>query len=229
MSKCLSKKTEDFRLEGQFLGFAFGDGYKLKYLRLATAAGEQQIKLPKEQRAFLYRSLVPGVWVEVAGYQKLDQEKGTVKRKAYQVIPVGGTDIHNASVPSIATTVPEVDTSFAPCKALLPTVAEKKSCILVCQKCKRGTKAVMDALETELDDRGLNQVQIKPTGCMKRCKEGPNIVMPDKTRYSKIAPNQIPAVVDKHFPQPISQPKVEAKAEIESALVCHAEVAEAVL
>ena len=216
MSKCFSKKTEDFRLEGQFLGFTFGDGYKLKYLRLATAAGEQQIKLPKEQRASLYRSLVPGVWVEVAGYQKLDLEKGTIKRKAYQVTLTG-----NANMEPIATAVPEVDASFAPCKSLLPTVAEKKFCILVCQKCKRGTKAVMEALETELDDRGLNQVTVKPTGCMKRCKEGPNIVMPDKTKYSRISPDQIPAVVDKHFPQSEVEPKVEK----EAAPVCHAEVA----
>jgi (2Fe-2S) ferredoxin len=196
MSKYLTKKTEDFRIEGQFLGFAFGDGYKLKYLRLATEAGEQQIKVPKEQRSFLYRSLVPGVWVEVAGSQKLDPDKGTVKRKAYQVTPLG-----NREMRSIATDKPEASVSFSPNKPLIPTIAEKKSCILVCQKCKRGTAAVMNALETELDDRGLDQVTVKPTGCMKRCKEGPNMVMPDKTRYCKISPEQIPAVLDKHFPE----------------------------
>jgi (2Fe-2S) ferredoxin len=50
-----------------------------------------------------------------------------------------------------------------------------------------------------LSDRDLTQVTIKGTGCMKQCKAGPNIVMPDKTRYSRIRPQDIPNLVDKHF------------------------------
>ena len=61
---------------------------------------------------------------------------------------------------------------------------------MVCQKSdcmKRGGKAVCQALEAALSDRGLeDQVTIKGTGCMKNCKAGPNLVMPDKTRYSRI-------------------------------------------
>lgn len=61
----------------------------------------------------------------------------------------------------------------------------------------------MDALKTEIGDRGLtDEVAIKPTGCMKRCKAGPNLVMPDKTRYSQIHAQAVPDLLDKHFPTP---------------------------
>lgn len=81
--------------------------------------------------------------------------------------------------------------------------AKNKETILVCQKSdcmKRGGKAVCQALEAALSNRGLeDQVTIKGTGCMKKCKAGPNIVMPDKTRYSRIPSTQVPAIMDKHF------------------------------
>ncbi len=67
---------------------------------------------------------------------------------------------------------------------------------------KRGGKAVCKALEAELDNRNLTgQVTIRGTGCMKHCKAGPNlVVMPDKTCYSRISADEIPALLDKHFP-----------------------------
>jgi (2Fe-2S) ferredoxin len=67
---------------------------------------------------------------------------------------------------------------------------------------KRGGKAVCQALSAALGDRGLSdEVAIKGTGCLKQCSAGPNIVvMPDKTRYSRIQAAQIPKMIDKHFP-----------------------------
>ena len=66
---------------------------------------------------------------------------------------------------------------------------------------KRGGTGVCKALDESLRDRGLSgTVTIKGTGCMKDCKAGPNIVMPDKTRYSRIDADDIPAVIEKHFP-----------------------------
>jgi (2Fe-2S) ferredoxin len=37
---------------------------------------------------------------------------------------------------------------------------------------------------------------------MKRCKAGPNLVMPDKTRYTKIRAEAIPALIEQHFEPP---------------------------
>lgn len=196
MSHDKHSPVSEFLLQGQFISFAAQESYRLKYLRLSTAAGEQLIKIPKELRLSLYRSLKPGEWIQVSGYRKVCLKKGTVKLKAYHIAPtVPGTgEIYftpDHSQPS------EEKNS-----------AVKQTNILVCQKsdcCKRGGKALVEALQTELDDRGLgDQVKIKPTGCMKRCKAGPNLMMPDKTRYERIHPEEVGKLVDKHFPNRVA-------------------------
>jgi (2Fe-2S) ferredoxin len=176
---CQSDRDPEFQLEGRFLGFAAeAGGYKLKYIRLATATGEQQIKLSKDLRSPLYRLLTPGEWIQVSGSQKLSS--GRMKLKAYQVSPIDPAAQRQAIAP-----------------------ASKSACILVCQKsdcCKRGSREVATALQAELNERGLaDQVTIKATGCMKRCKEGANLVMPDKSRHSRVRPRDVEALVDRHI------------------------------
>lgn len=184
-SKKLNQVSE-FNLEGRFLSFLVEDGYKIKQLHLATSEGECWIKLSKESRASLGRVLAPGEWVRVSGKKKLDSKVGEFKFKAYQITP---------AVPNQSKSFQQPDVKPAKAKAK----------ILVCQKsdcCKRGGLGVCQALESTLRDRGLeDQVSIKGTGCMNKCKAGPNIVFaPDKTRYSRVHPEEIPALVEKHFP-----------------------------
>lgn len=203
MSKCKSKSVTNFTLEGRFLGFAAKESYKLKYLRLATATGEYTIKIDKELRSTLWRSLIPGEWVQVLGYQK-QSDSYEPQLKAYQV---------NAVTPHTGSTHKELTNSGLTGVAALPPIQpvvndkpvdkEPKVKILVCQKsdcCRRGGTAITKALQEGLRDRQMSdQVAIQGTGCMKRCKAGPHIVMPDKTRYSGIAPSAIPALIDKHL------------------------------
>lgn len=216
MTQCITPRTVDFRLEGQFLGFALDDGYKLKYLRLATEDGELQIKLSKPLRALLYQLLLPGMRVEVLGNQKWNFEKGSVKRKAYQVTPLSGESScspvresrQDATVqyPVGIEVLAPITESIQPAGKTIASKSKKqKTCILVCGKsdcCKKGGRAIINSLQAEISDRGLDEeIVIKPTGCMKRCKAGPNVVMPDKTRYSKISAKEIPTILDKHFPE----------------------------
>jgi (2Fe-2S) ferredoxin len=35
---------------------------------------------------------------------------------------------------------------------------------------------------------------------MKRCKVGPNLIMPDKSSYSRIQADDVAALLDQHFP-----------------------------
>lgn len=185
MGKSYSKQVTTFSLEGRFLGFGFEDGYKLKYLRMATKEGECSIKLCKELRKSFELRLIPGDWLEVSGERKYDLKNGKLKLKAEQVIPA--TPKHEQTKVSAAT----------------KPANNKKASILVCQKSscmKRGGKGVCQALEAVLGDRGLSdEVAIKGTGCLKQCKAGPNLVMPDKTRYSRIQAEEIPELIDKHF------------------------------
>jgi len=184
MSKFYSKDVSAFSLEGRFLGFKFEDGYKLKYLRIATSEGECCIKLCKKLRSSFELRLIPGDWLQILGEKKLNRKTGKVKLKAERVIPA------TANYEQINVQAQDQQ-------------AKTQARILVCQKSscmKRGGTAVCHALEAALSDRGLkNQVAIKGTGCLKQCKAGPNLVMPDKTRYCRIEAAEIPAMIDKHF------------------------------
>lgn len=180
------KSVSEFSLEGRFLGFVY-EGCKIKRLKLLTAEGEYSIKVAKPLRSTLDPYLKPGTWVSIAGEKKIKLDSGTYKLKAYYLQPAHP----NSPQPS-------------PSLSVKPATPPKAT-ILVCQKsdcCKRGGKEVCQALQKTLQERALdNHVTIKGTGCLKQCKAGPNIViMPDKTRYSRIDASEIPAVIDKHFP-----------------------------
>lgn len=185
------KQVSPFSLEGRFLSFEIEDGFKIKRLNLATAEGEYCIKLSKEARASVRGVLTPGDWLTIMGEKCTNLETDEVKYKAYlikQTSPAQGI----APSTSVPATQPK---------------AKPQATILVCQKSdcmKRGGKAVCQALQAELRDRGLqDQVTVKMTGCMKQCKQAPNlVVMPEKTRYSKIQAADVPALLDQHFPQP---------------------------
>jgi (2Fe-2S) ferredoxin len=171
MSKCKLIQTSNFALEGRFLGYAANDRGKLKYIRLSNTA-EYEIKLSKDLRS---QPLFPGEWLHISGIRHSNPLTGQVKLKAASLAR-----------------------PFAP---VAPK--HKTQTILVCQKsdcCKLGAKAIATALTHEIQAQGLaDQVIVKGTGCMKRCKAGPNIVMPDKTRYTKISAQAVPAIVEQHF------------------------------
>ncbi|ODH01209.1 (Fe-S)-binding protein [Nostoc sp. KVJ20] len=188
-------EISQFCLEGRFINFVIKDGYKLKGLLLGTHEGECYVKLAKHLRAAFDLRLPAGTWLQVVGYKEYDTKKDKVTLKAERVMAARS---EMAAVQTIA--APQEPPSIDHVKV---KPAKTKATILVCQKSdcmKRGGKQVCQALEAALSDRGLeDQVTIKGTGCMKNCKAGPNLVMPDKTRHSRIQAAQIPALMNQHF------------------------------
>lgn len=186
MSVFYSNEVTEFCFEGRFLDFVIKDGYKLKGLLLATSEGECYVKLAKHLRVAFDLRLPRGTWLQVVGTKTYDSKHDQVMLKAERVM-AASSQIEVVS-PSPAENKPN---------------PVKKQTILMCQKSdcmKRGGKALCKVLESELSDRGLQDtVNIKGTGCMKNCKAGPNLVMPDKTRYTKVKPEQVSILVDKHF------------------------------
>ncbi|QLE43984.1 (2Fe-2S) ferredoxin domain-containing protein [Nostoc sp. C052] len=190
----VSQRSE-FCLEGRFINFVIKDGYKLKGLLLSTHEGECYVKLAKHLRAAFDLRLPAGTWLQVVGYKEYDIKKDKVTLKAERVMAA------NSGIATVQTiAAPQESPSIDHVKA---KPAKTKATILVCQKSdcmKRGGNGVCQALEAALSDRGLeDQVTIKGTGCMKNCKAGPNLVMPDKTRHSRIQASQIPALMNQHF------------------------------
>jgi (2Fe-2S) ferredoxin len=190
MSICQKQKLE-FNLVGQLLSFVIQDGYKIKYLRIIYSGREYWIKPDKEIRDRLNKTLTPGCWVDIRGTRKQCDKTGKLKLKAYSVERVNLSEIS--------------DFPASPPPQSPPLKRETaKASILVCQKSscwKRGGKAVCQAIEENLRDRGLDdRVQVKLTGCLKQCKQGPNmVVMPDKARYSRVEPKRAIELVEKHF------------------------------
>jgi (2Fe-2S) ferredoxin len=210
------KQVSEFSLEGEILSQIFEDGYKLKYLRISSDRGiEFLVKLCKELRESLMPVLTPGLRVQVAGEKQLNLKNGKLKLKAYSLKLSGSNNervpkqIDPTNTPvAILTSDRAIENSSIPSGQTAPQAAtasaKTKTKILVCQKSdcqKRGGAAVCKALENALNSRGLEgQVTVQGTGCLKQCKAGPNIVlMPDKTRYSRIKPAEIPAIIEKHF------------------------------
>ncbi len=186
MSKYDKYQESPFFLEGKFQEFVIKDGYKIKGLILDTAEGECYVKLAKNLRhAFDWR-LPKGTLLQIVGKKQHCLESGKIKLKAERVIAVANE-------------------SHSPLPTPNSPVPSKRSTVLVCQKSdcmKKGGKAVCQALEAALSEKGLeDSVSIKGTGCMKNCKAGANLVMPDKTRYSRVTAAQVPELVEKHLVQ----------------------------
>ena len=196
MGKSHCKETSEFCLEGRFLDFVIKDGYKLKGLLLATSEGERYIKLAKHLRAAFDLRLPAGTWLQVVGERKYDTKTGEVKLKAERVMAA------RAEVETVQDVFP-VTTDKPEEKSPVKGKSAKGNTILVCQKSscmKRGGKQLCQALAASISERGLeDQVTIKGTGCMKKCKAGPNLIMPDKTRYTKIQAEQVSTLMDNHF------------------------------
>ncbi|MBS0016086.1 MAG: NAD(P)H-dependent oxidoreductase subunit E [Arthrospira sp. SH-MAG29] len=185
MSK-FNKQVSDFTLSGRVVQVLF-KGNKPQIMQLMTTSGLLTIKLSKRLRDEEKHLLSQGVEVRVFGEKILNLKNAKVKLKATKII--------SASEPSVR----PVNSSSAPTKS-----KAKPAKILICQKsdCRdRGGQTVCRVLEQALCDRGLHdQVKIEKTGCLKKCKLGPNlVVMPDKAHYTKVKPSDISQVIEKHL------------------------------
>jgi (2Fe-2S) ferredoxin len=191
MSISTNLAVTEFCFEGRFLDFVIKDGYKLKGLLLGTSEGECYIKLAKHLRSAFDLRLPKGTWLQVVGTKQYNAKKDQLTLVGERVM---------AASSDMGTVAAQIPAKTKPAKTQAILVCQKSDCM------KRGGKALCQALESELINSGLeNSVTIKGTGCMKNCKAGPNLVMPDKTRYSKIKAEQVPALIDKHFSREIRE------------------------
>ncbi|MEE3716994.1 (2Fe-2S) ferredoxin domain-containing protein [Tumidithrix elongata RA019] len=195
--KAKSQKS-DFQFEGRFLGFLTTEDWedRCKYFRIHTSRGEYTIQLAKRHRATLGQTLEQGSWIEVSGVQKFNPTKGTFKFKADRVAVTQVSSTNTVKERIAAKAMPPLP----PSQTQAHKSSKPQASILICQKSdcvKRGSGNICQALMQALDDRQLSdRVQIKSTGCLKDCKAGPNlVVMPTKTRHSKVKTKHIPAIV----------------------------------
>ena len=190
-----------FAFAGRFVRFAIEDGYKIKGFYFEVAGEELLIKLPKRLRFYCADLLMPGAMLQIVGKKKVKRKEDRVKYTAEEIIAI-------ASLPKSDTLVKVGQSVQVPVSSELiarknNSTKSKPACIRVCQKSscfKRGGNAVWAALEREIAARNLgDRVKLKGTGCMDKCKSGPNIIMPGKMRYSRIDAKAIPGLMEEHF------------------------------
>jgi (2Fe-2S) ferredoxin len=74
----------------------------------------------------------------------------------------------------------------------------------VCRKgsCnKRGSGQVWQTLETALNHYPDCPVTLEATGCMKECKQGPNVrILPSHACYSQVQAADVPRLLECHLP-----------------------------
>jgi hypothetical protein len=180
MSKDKLAQRSRFAITGKLLGLTSTNGHTVKYLELATSAGVYWIKLSKRlQCQVKVNQLQEQDWIHLMGVSKINPRTGQLKLKAYILTPITSGQSQQ--------------------QLLFPTASPKEKTegkILVCQKsscCQRGAQAICAALKTELGDRGLtHQVEI--------------VIMPGKSRYTKVKVNQVAQLIDQHFSSPSAPP-----------------------
>lgn len=154
---------------------------KIKYLQLAIDDRLYWIKVPKARRENL--KLQTGTQLKVSGIKK---------------------QLKTGKVKFIATTIESISQLEAVAIDREVLKIKPKAKVLVCQKSncwQRGGKEVCQQLNEICGAYNFDGlIDIKTTGCLGKCGQAPNIVMlPDKTRHSKIKPKQIPALIEKHL------------------------------
>ncbi|HEY9734829.1 MAG TPA: (2Fe-2S) ferredoxin domain-containing protein [Trichocoleus sp.] len=145
-------------LKGQYLDVLRSEKGKLIGLRLQTQSQECVVKLPKYLRPMLVRELMPGAFIHVWAYP----EPGGWY--AINILPMPPTEVGALGL--------------APPSATAATIAPT-ACIQVCRKgtcCRRGSSELWQALEHEIaTNPTLSHVSLEATGCLKACKQGPNL------------------------------------------------------
>jgi (2Fe-2S) ferredoxin len=196
-------------LTGQFLGW--GDDRTLhRYVRLATANGEQRVKIAKSLRARV-QDWQPGIWLTLMSQERICNTTGERQIKIKQVLSLPTAHAPSDSPPVLTPidVAPVVDRP-------LPTK------IQVCggSSCRRrGSANICQSMQAYLDRSDLTaQVQIETVKCLHQCKAAPHAIVtspaaatvPGKTHYRQIQPSQVQALLAKHFP--ITAPSVPVEA-----------------
>jgi (2Fe-2S) ferredoxin len=178
----LQPLISEFTLVGELEDFVIKSNGRVKYLQLSTEEGEYWLKVAKENNYILSQHLQLGCSLRVTGMQKNKLHKGEVEYTAYKIELIAKPTARNLNTASIT-----------------------KAKVLFCQKStcwQQGGKAACELLKAELETRGMKDlVEIKTTGCLKQCKQAPNmVILPDRVRYGKVQPKQIPALIERHLP-----------------------------
>jgi len=174
-------------LKGQYAGMLRSKKGKIKGLQLRSQSGDYAVKLPKYLRPVLVREFTPDEYVQVWAYP---DEAGW---RAVNVLPLPETEA--AELAQAIATAPVAPSPPA------PAAPKSEVCIQVCGKgkcCKQGSRQLAQALQAEVAaNPALQHVSVETTGCMKACKQGPNLRVEGK-QINRVSPHEAIALLAKY-------------------------------
>lgn len=212
--------ADRFCLLGRFIAFVPGEKSPYQGLSLETVPSKdalnpsfpadltdlvvRQIVLGKDLRQMMYRYLVPDDWVRVVGKQVMNKRSGQMEWKAAEVSKLSPSQI-NSQISQVA----------AQREALInrPKNGPAKTSstpqpirVLICQKsdCRqRGSESVMRAIADTIQKSSSANTEAgspakiitQATGCLKRCKAGPNMVLLPGGSHSYVTPEKARSII----------------------------------
>jgi (2Fe-2S) ferredoxin len=146
-------------LKGRYSDVLRSEKGKLKGLQLQIGEQELAIKLPKYLRPMLVRELEIGAYIQVWAYPD------GAAWYAINILPLPAQEVKALGLDELPTLNKQEQRPWA--------------CIHVCRKgtChKRGSGELWQALHQEIEvNPEFKGVEIAATGCLKACKQGPNL------------------------------------------------------
>ena len=178
----LQPLVSEFNIVGRLEDVVVNSKGCVKYLYLSTPEADYSMVVVKEQKNVLNKYLKPGCHLKVTGMRKYKLHQEKIEYKVYRIELLPQQAITNT----------------------ISTNAKPKAKVLICQSStcwQKGGKAAYETLQTELQAKGItNEVEIITTGCLKQCKQAPNLViMPGKNRYSRVQPKQLSQLIVKYL------------------------------
>jgi len=197
-------------LTGHFLGWG-DDRTPHRYIRLATTNGEQLVKIAKSLRPQI-QDWQPGIWLTLLSQERIGST-GEIEIKVKQLLtpPQMESPLEQSFPAPVPPTIVGV---AAPIEnrhpvANSPVLPTK---IQVCQgsSCRRrGSEGICHAMQTYFNRHDLTErVEIETVKCLHQCKAAPHAIvtnpagaiLPGKTHYRQVQPNQVSTLLAKHFP-----------------------------
>lgn len=200
-------------LTGKFLG-CVDDRSTPRYIKLATASGEQTVKVAKSLRSQI-RNWQPGIRLNFLCQERIDLLTGKCKIKVKQLLTPPRLDSDSPESQPVLISVSSSAQELSSSTAITPTE------IRVCQgsSCRRrGSAGICQAMQTYLDRHDLaDRVEIKTVKCLHQCKAAPHAIFtssdagtPQKTHYRQLQHHQITAILTKHFPVTLAATSIGA-------------------
>jgi (2Fe-2S) ferredoxin len=178
-------------LKGQYIGVLRSSKGKLKGLQLQSGQKVEQIKLPKYLRPILLRELEPGTFVQVWVNAYKDD-----RWQAVNLMPLPPSEIdmllQDACLPDSNSYVEAAPVRKKTCQRI--QVCRKGTCY------KRGGSELWQALQREIaTNPQLQDINLEKTGCLKACKQGPNVrVLPSGKLLKGVRPSHASAVLSNY-------------------------------